>query len=67
MKKIWINKSNSFKEAEKFDENYYRQMTATQRLEIMQFLRELNFKLKSEKRDESRKRLRRFIRIIQQK
>jgi len=67
MKKIWINKSNSFKEAEKFDENYYRQMTATQRLEIMQFLRELNFKLKSEKRDESGKRLRRFIRIIQQK
>ena len=67
MKKIWINKSNSFKEAEKFDENCYRQMTTTQRLEIMQFLRELNFKLKPEKRDESGKRLRRFIRIIQQK
>ncbi|MCK4278080.1 MAG: hypothetical protein KAW82_02690 [Desulfurellaceae bacterium] len=67
MKKIWINKSNSFEEAEKFDENYYRQMTTTQRFEIMQFLRELNFKLKPEKRDESGKRLRRFIRIIQQK
>lgn len=67
MKKIWINKSNSFEEAEKFDENYYRQMTTTQRLEIMQFLRELNFKLKPEKRDEGGKRLRRFIRIIQQK
>ncbi len=67
MKKIWINKSNSFEEAEKFDENCYRQMTTTQRLEIMQFLRELNFKLKPEKRDESGKRLRRFIRIIQQK
>lgn len=67
MKKIWINKSNSFEEAEKFDENCYRQMTTTQRFEIMQFLRELNFKLKPEKRDESGKRLRRFIRIIQQK
>ena len=63
MKKIWINKTNSFKEAEQFDENYYLSMSREQRLEIVQFLREQYFKIRS-RQSESRKGLRRFIRVI---
>jgi hypothetical protein len=66
MKKIWIMKTNSFQVAQEFDDNYYFKMTSIQRLEIMQFLRENNNKLHKEGNCESRKRLRRFIKIIQQ-
>lgn len=61
MKKIWVNKANSFKEAEEFDNNYYLSMSASERLEIMQELRDIYYKIKNE----SRKRLSRFIKIIQ--
>lgn len=66
MKKIWIVKTNSFHAAQEFDDNYYLKMTSSQRLEIMQFLREVNNKLNKERVNESRKRLRRSIKIIQQ-
>ncbi len=65
IKRIWINKTNSFKEAEKFDRNYYLNMTASKRLETMQILREIYFKINGGQRNESRKRLRRVIKIIQ--
>jgi hypothetical protein len=35
--KIWVNKSNSFKEAQEFDDSYYLSMTPTERLETVQF------------------------------
>lgn len=65
-KKIWINKTSSFRSAEKFEEKYYLNMTSSQRLEIMQFLREIYSKFNKGGRNESRKRLRRSIKIIQQ-
>ncbi|MCK4352149.1 hypothetical protein KAW65_01950 [candidate division WOR-3 bacterium] len=61
MKKIWIHKANTWEEAKKFDENYYLSMSSKERLETMQFLRETYFKMKNE----SRKGLRRVIKIIQ--
>ncbi|MCP2518986.1 hypothetical protein NLD30_00895 [SCandidatus Aminicenantes bacterium Aminicenantia_JdfR_composite] len=70
MKKIWVNKIYSFEDAERFDENYYLNMTSTERLNIMQFLRESYFKIiKFEKdlKNESRERLRRVVKIIKQK
>ena len=30
MKKIWVNKTYSFEDAERFDENYYLNMTSTE-------------------------------------
>ncbi len=66
LKKIWINKAKDFKSAEEFDIAYYRQMTPIERIETMQILREIFFKLKPGKRNEGRKRLRRVVKIIQQ-
>jgi len=45
MRKVWIHRSNSFKEADNFDEKYYSNMTGIKRLEIVQFLREAYFKI----------------------
>lgn len=66
MKKIWVNRAKSFKDAEKFEDEYYSKMTEIERLETVQFLRELYSKLKKTKKNEGRKGLRRFIKIIQQ-
>lgn len=66
MKKMWVKKSNSFKSSGKFDINYYLLMSSSERLETMQFLREIVFKLKKNlKYEKSRERLRRVIKIIQ--
>jgi hypothetical protein len=65
MRKIWINKANSFKAAQKFDVSYYLSMHASDRLETMQLLRDWYFKIKKGLRNESRKGLRRAIKIIQ--
>lgn len=69
MKKIWVNKAKSFKEAEEFDRKYYTSMTGEERLETMQFLREIYLKfflkIKKGSKDESRKGLRRTIKILQ--
>lgn len=62
--KIWVNKPDSFEEAERADDNYYRAMTPIERLETMQFLREVYFKLKKDLRDEGREGLRRSITVI---
>lgn len=67
MKKVWIHKSNSFKEADNFDEKYYSNMNGVKRLEIVQFLREAYFKIKGQTGHEGRKRLRRSFKIIEQK
>ncbi len=65
MKKIWVNKTDAWESAKRFDENYYLSMSRTKRLETMQFLRETYFKMKRGEKNESRKRLRRVIKIIQ--
>ena len=66
MRKIWVKRSKSFKEAEKFNQEYYSNMSASKRLEIIQILRDAYFKLKTGPCYESRKRLRRVVRIIKQ-
>jgi len=65
MKKIWVNKVDTFEAAKRFDEYYYLSMSRTKRLETMQFLREIYFKINNGKKNESRKRLRRVVKIIQ--
>jgi len=64
MKKIWVNRAASFEEAKKFDEKYYRAMSGTERLEIVQFLREAHYKF-SGRKNEDRKGLRRLIKVVQ--
>ncbi len=62
--KVWVNRVNSFKEAEKFDLAYYFRMSPSQRLETVQLLREGYSKIKRQTNNEGRKRLRRVIKII---
>jgi len=66
MKKIWINKAGSFNEAQEFDTAYYLSLSASERLEIVQLLREEYFKSKGLKFRDDSKRLRRVFRIIKQ-
>ena len=63
---IWINKSKSFEEARQFDDSYYLSMSAEERLETVQFLREEYFRLSKESHHEGRKRLRRILKVIKQ-
>lgn len=66
MKDVWIHKANSFKDADKFDRNYYSAMSGEERLETMQFLREIHHKIKGDSKFENknRKEIRRVITII---
>jgi len=64
MKKIWINKADSFKKAEEFDQEYYQKMTPEERLDIMQYLREEHFKIKGKAKLNGRARLRRIAKVI---
>jgi len=63
---IWVNKSDSFDAANEFDDDYYLSMSREERLETLQFLREIYFKIKKGSEDEGRKGLRRVIKIIEQ-
>lgn len=65
MKRVWIKRLPSFKEAEKSDENYYLGMSGKEKLETMQILREIYYKIKNKLKNEGRKGLRRVIRVIQ--
>jgi hypothetical protein len=64
--KIWINKALSFSEANKFDDSYYLSLSASERIETMQFLREEYRKIKKGCDHESGKRLPRVFKIIKQ-
>jgi len=66
MKKIWIKKFSSFKEAEQADQRYYSNLKPTERLDVIQFLRESYFKIKGIFKHDGRGRLRRSIKILQQ-
>ena len=63
--KKWVNKASSFKDAAEFDKNYYLAMSGTERLEIVQFLRGTYSKMKRGSKSESRKGLRRSVKIVQ--
>jgi hypothetical protein len=65
-RKIWTNKSSSFKEAERFENSYYSGMSGTERVEAVQLLREAHFRSAGLNLDENGKRLRRVIRVVEQ-
>lgn len=66
MKKIWVKKLKSFKSADQFDIEYYLSMSPSERLKIMQLLRDMVFKLKKDLQYErGREGLRRVIKVIQ--
>jgi len=67
MKGIWIHKARSFREAEQFDLSYYAGMSPSQRLKALQDLREHWWNLRKNKHGNSRKRLRRVLKIIKPK
>ena len=64
--KIWVKKSDSFDEAQEFDESYYLSQSATERLETVQFLREEYRKLNKDQNHEGGKGLRRVLKLIKQ-
>lgn len=65
MKKTpWVRKTKSFGEAEEMDWNDYRSMTPSERLSILQDLREKHEKFGGVYAN--RKRLRRIARVIKQ-
>jgi hypothetical protein len=66
MKKIWVNRTRSFEEAQDFDNTYYLSLSSTERVESVQILREQYFKLHGLKFREDGKRLRRVFRVIKQ-
>jgi hypothetical protein len=66
MKRVWVNKAGSFKEALDFDTAYYLSLSSEERVEGVQFLREEYFKAKGIEFREDGKRLRRVFRIIKQ-
>ena len=67
MEEIWIRKAKSFSEAREQDIDYYLKMSAKERLEVVQFLREQYPKFAGDYASESGKGLRRTITIVQQK
>ena len=64
MQKIWIHKAKSWKDVKQFEQNYYHSMSAIQRLETIQYLREVASKI-GQSRGQGRKRPRRIITVIQ--
>ena len=66
MKRIWINKVGSFKEAQDFDTSYYLALSSEERLESVQILREEYFKSNGLEFGEDGKRLRRVFKVIKQ-
>ena len=63
---IWVNKSNSFEEARKFENAYYLELSSVERLEAVQIIRETHFKTTGLQSHENGKRLRRVFRVIKQ-
>ncbi len=60
---VWVNKAESFADAERFDSEYYENQTAERRLDTMQFLRDQYCKRNKKAGDAQRKGLRRFIKV----
>jgi len=64
-KKFFI--ANSFEEAEEYDLKYYKNMSSTQKLDTLQYLRDLYVEKNNININEIRKRLRRSVKVVQQK
>jgi hypothetical protein len=64
--RIWVQISDSFAAANKFDAGYYLAMGEAERLETVQLLRQRIYKLKKGGIYAGRKRLRRVIQVIRQ-
>ena len=65
-REIWINKANSFDEAQKFETAYYLNLSSAERVETVQILREAHFNSNGMFRRENGKRLRRVLRVVKQ-
>ena len=65
MRRLWVNKARSFKDAERFDRDYYLNMDPGTRLETMQLLRETYAGFRRGTRREGGRGLRRAVRIVQ--
>lgn len=68
MKKIWVHKAKSFKDADEFDRKYYLKMSSQERLDIMQQLRRMYYKFSKGQKTKYGHRigLRRVVRIVEQ-
>ncbi len=66
MKEVWVNKAGSFDDARRFEKEYYKKFSASQRLETVQVLREAFFRSSGISFRGNRKRLRRVFEIIKQ-
>jgi hypothetical protein len=65
-REIWINKANSFDEAQEFNTAYYLNLSSAERVETVQVLREAHFKSNGLFRSKNGKRLRRVLRVVKQ-
>lgn len=65
MKKTWVKKFSSFREAERFDINQCANMSPEEKWDTMQFLREAYYKFKGAKFEKG-KGLRRVLKIFKQ-
>ena len=65
-RKVWVNKANSFEEAQQFDSDYYLNLSSAERVETMQILREAYFTATVLAAHENGKILRRVFRVIKQ-
>ena len=69
MKKIWVHVSKNFTDSNRFDREYYFQMSPQERLKIMQQLREMYYKfplsINRKIKNGRRKRLQRVIRVVE--
>ena len=62
MKKIWVHKARSFEAVERFERRYYRVMSAKERLETVDWLRQVARKMR---KGNGGTRLRRVITVVQ--
>ncbi|MBI1992645.1 MAG: hypothetical protein HYY59_06280 [Candidatus Omnitrophica bacterium] len=66
MKKIWVRKAKSFREAERFDRQYYEMFSPNERVETVDWLRRIARKIgKIGKVGHGGTRLRRVIGVVQ--
>jgi len=63
MKKIWVHRARSFKEAERFEQKYYQAMSARERVETVDWLRQVARKMR---KGNGGTRLRRVITIVKE-
>ena len=66
VQRIWMKKAKSFSEAQDQNLDYYLKMSAQERLEIVQYLREQYTRFFKGNENESGEGLRRTVRVVQQ-